>query len=49
MSSIKMGKNDLWISATTNILGGTLLTMDKDFNHLAEVFFKLKFIPQKIN
>jgi tRNA(fMet)-specific endonuclease VapC len=30
----KMGKNDLWIAATARVLGLTLLTTDKDFDHL---------------
>jgi len=31
---IKMGKNDLWIAATTLVTGGVLLTTDGDFDHL---------------
>lgn len=30
----KMGKNDLWIAATAKVTGATLLTTDKDFDHL---------------
>jgi tRNA(fMet)-specific endonuclease VapC len=29
-----MGKNDLWIAATTRYLDAILLTTDKDFSHL---------------
>lgn len=29
-----MGKNDLWIAAAAKAAGATLLTTDKDFNHL---------------
>lgn len=29
-----MGKNDLWIAATSSILNAKLLTTDKDFSHL---------------
>ena len=29
-----MGKNDLWIAATAMVTGATLLTTDKDFDHL---------------
>jgi len=36
-----MGKNDLWIAATTSVLGATLLTTDADFDHLDEVFLDL--------
>jgi tRNA(fMet)-specific endonuclease VapC len=32
--TILMGKNDLWIAAVTKVTGATLLTCDKDFNHL---------------
>ncbi len=34
-----MGKNDLWIAATTHTLQGELLTRDGDFDHLHSVFF----------
>lgn len=37
-SSRNMGKNDLWIAATTSVLGANLLTTDKDFDHLNGVF-----------
>jgi predicted nucleic acid-binding protein len=33
-----MGKNDLWIAATATVLNATLLTMDKDFEHLHSEF-----------
>ena len=41
-----MGKNDLWIAATTSVLGATLLTTDTDFDHLENVFLKLTKIQQ---
>jgi tRNA(fMet)-specific endonuclease VapC len=44
----KMGKNDLWIAATTVQLKATLLTSDNDFLHLSPHFIKLetiKFLP----
>ena len=31
---VKMGKNDLWIAATTLVVSGVLLTTDADFDHL---------------
>ena len=31
---IEMGKNDLWIAATAHVTNATLLTTDKDFDHL---------------
>jgi len=36
--SVKMGKNDLWIAATTYVTGATLVTTDKDFDPLHGVF-----------
>jgi tRNA(fMet)-specific endonuclease VapC len=41
-SSINMGKNDLWIAATAAIFQATLLTTDKDFDHLHNVFLKIE-------
>lgn len=38
-SAIEMAKNDLWIAATTYRIGATLVTADKDFNHLDGIFF----------
>jgi|SRR5690625_3264715 len=37
-SARKMGKNDLWIAATTMVIEGTLITTDNDFNHLNSNF-----------
>lgn len=39
-----MGKNDLWIAATAAHYGLTLVTADKDFDHLKDSFFKLEYI-----
>ena len=47
-SARKMGKNDLWIAATTMLFNATLLTNDDDFTHLSPQFFKVekvKFEP----
>jgi tRNA(fMet)-specific endonuclease VapC len=44
MSARNMGKNDLWIAATTLFTKSTLITTDKDFNHLHNVFFKVNTI-----
>lgn len=32
--AVNMGKNDLWIAAATKVSGATLLTCDRDFDHL---------------
>ncbi|MFK7903989.1 MAG: PIN domain-containing protein [Chitinophagales bacterium] len=44
MSSRNMGKNDVWIAATAAITNSTLITTDKDFNHLHSVFFEVDLI-----
>lgn len=46
-SSINMGKNDLWIAATTAVFQATLLTTDKDFDHLNNVLIKVQRIEVK--
>jgi len=43
-----MGKNDVWIAATASILDITLITTDKDFNHLDKEYLDLKLIDLKI-
>ncbi len=40
-SARNMGKNDLWIAATTAVLRANLLTTDKDFDHLDGVYFQV--------
>lgn len=41
MSARNMGKNDIWIAATASVLDATLLTTDKDFNHLDGEFLQV--------
>lgn len=43
-SARNMGKNDLWIAATASAFNVTLVTTDKDFDHLDKVFIDLKYI-----
>jgi predicted nucleic acid-binding protein len=43
-----MGKNDLWIAATTSVLKATLMTTDHDFDHLDGVFLTVAYIDQKL-
>lgn len=43
-SARNMGKNDLWIAATASVLSVTLLTLDRDFDHLDGVFVKIEMI-----
>ncbi|SDA96760.1 tRNA(fMet)-specific endonuclease VapC [Algoriphagus alkaliphilus] len=40
-SSRNMGKNDLWIAATTYALDAELITMDGDFDHLKDIWFPI--------
>ncbi len=37
-----MGKNDLWIASAATVLKATLLTTDKDFDHLDKAFLDLQ-------
>lgn len=39
-----MGKNDLWIASTASVYAMELITTDKDFNHLKDVFVDLRYI-----
>jgi tRNA(fMet)-specific endonuclease VapC len=41
LSARNMGKNDLWIAATTSAFNLMLLTSDMDFNHLDKTYFDL--------
>ena len=43
-SARNMGKNDLWIAATASAFDLTLITTDKDFNHLKDKFIKLEYV-----
>lgn len=46
-SSRNMGKNDLWIAATASILNATLITTDKDFQHLHTQFLEVAYFEIK--
>lgn len=48
MTSRNMGKNDLWIAATSSLLRAKLLTTDKDFDHLDGVFLSLEYIDRNL-
>ncbi|MGB1243439.1 MAG: type II toxin-antitoxin system VapC family toxin [Chitinophagales bacterium] len=44
MSARNMGKNDIWIAATTkSIEGAELITTDRDFEHLDGVWFGVNY------
>ncbi|CAG4991557.1 hypothetical protein DYBT9275_00778 [Dyadobacter sp. CECT 9275] len=42
-SARNMGKNDLWIAAITSVLNATLITTDKDFQHLHKHFLQVAY------
>jgi predicted nucleic acid-binding protein len=44
MSARNMGKNDLWIAATALATKATLITTDKDFDHLQNIYFPVDFL-----
>jgi tRNA(fMet)-specific endonuclease VapC len=48
-SARNMGKNDLWIAATASVLDATLLTTDKDFDHLNNEFLKVICLDPSLN
>jgi predicted nucleic acid-binding protein len=48
LSSRNMGKNDIWIAATSSVLNATLLTTDTSFDHLNGVFLSVVYIDQKL-
>jgi tRNA(fMet)-specific endonuclease VapC len=43
-SAKNMGKNDIWIAATASHFNLKLITTDKDFSHLKDVFLDLEYI-----
>lgn len=45
----KMTKNDLWIAATAHAIGATLLSTDKDFEPLNNIWFDFIYIDPKAN
>lgn len=45
-SARNMGKNDIWIAATTSVVNATLVTTDKDFTHLDKHFFDLILVKR---
>lgn len=43
--AIPMKQNDLWIAATAYASGATLLSTDKDFEHLHGIWIKYVYVP----
>jgi len=48
-SARNMGKNDLWIASTASVLSASLITTDKDFNHLHGQFLDVIWIDPTTN
>ena len=42
--AVSMTQNDLWIAATAHASGATLLSTDKDFKHLHEIWFDFIYV-----
>lgn len=50
MTARNMGKNDIWIAATASVLNIPLISTDKDFLHLYNIFLQFIFVDiQQIN
>ena len=47
-AGVKMGKNDLWIAATTRLTEGVLLTTDGDFDHLGPLGLNVERITEEL-
>jgi tRNA(fMet)-specific endonuclease VapC len=48
VSSRNMGKNDVWIAATCSVLKAMLVTTDKDFDQLNEVFLDVVYVDSRL-
>lgn len=46
--SKNMGKNDIWIAACAKAAGATLITTDKDFNHLAVAMISVEYVDPAV-
>ena len=43
-----MKQNDLWIVATAHASKATLVSTDKDFQHLKDVWLQFAYIDQRV-
>ena len=49
LSSRNMGKHDIWIASTACYLKMKLISTDKDFDHLQQIFIDLeRFLPSNL-
>lgn len=44
--AVPMNQNDMWIAATAHVIQATLLTADKDFVHLHNIWDDIQYIQQ---
>lgn len=44
--AVKMTQNDLWIAATAHVADATLLSTDRDFEHLHSVWIDFIYVDQ---
>ena len=42
--AVSMTQNDIWIAATAHASGATLVSTDKDFKHLDNVWFQFAYV-----
>ena len=42
-----MKQNDIWIATTAHVSDAVLLSTDKDFEHLNDVWLKFIYVDQK--
>lgn len=47
-SARNMGKNDLWIAASASLAGASLITTDKDFDHLHGQFVEVIWLDPNL-
>ena len=45
--AIQMAQNDLWIAATAHASNATLISSDKDFQHLDGIWFQVEYFDPK--
>lgn len=48
ISARNMHDNDIWIASTANVLKATLISTDKDFEHLHNHFIDFVYIDQSL-
>ena len=46
--AVSMKQNDIWIAASTHVSQATLLSTDKDFEHLHNIWLDYAYVDQRI-